>query len=211
MHQKAMSKMNLSLFITQINQVLQNAPLSSCLEEVCELLRMHTGLGVSICDKNGILIELLKKEGTTGTSQLVLPIFNDWTMTMLGDVNSEENTLAINIAISICTILLRQMEGQHIYEQNRKRESVRNLINTLTFSELEAAVHICGDISATGKVEGLLVAGHIADKLGFTRSIVTGALKKLEGASLIETRSLGMKGTFIKVKELVLLEELKKL
>jgi transcriptional pleiotropic repressor len=59
--------------------------------------------------------------------------------------------------------------------------------------------------------EGRLVAGHIADKLGFTRSVVVTALRKLEGAGVIDTRSLGMKGTYIKIKDTLLMEELSKL
>jgi len=201
--------MNIPLFVSQLNEVLQSTPLSDCLEGVCELLRVHTGLGVSITDKNGVLVELLAPEGDG--EETTKPIYGGWVIKLNGDASGEENILAIGIAISVCTILLRQMELGHAQDQNKRREAVRNLINTLTFSELEAAVHICADIGEAEKLERLLVAGHIADKLGFTRSIVTAALKKLEGASLIETRSLGMKGTFIKIKEPALLEELRKL
>ena len=47
--------------------------------------------------------------------------------------------------------------------------------------------------------EGLLVASKIADRVGITRSVIVNALRKLESAGVIESRSLGMKGTFIKV------------
>ena len=87
-------------------------------------------------------------------------------------------------------------------------ESVRAVINTLTFSELEAATHA---IKAVNEGDGFLIAGHVADKLGFARSVVTGALRKLEGAGLVETRSLGMKGTYICVKDSLLTDELGKL
>ena len=50
----------------------------------------------------------------------------------------------------------------------------------------------------------------IADKVGLTRSVIVNALRKFESADLIETRSLGMKGTFIKIKNEYLLEELNK-
>ena len=129
-----------------------------------------------------------------------------------GDAFSNEENLALGIAISVCAVLLRQNDAQFAADKQRRREGVRNLINTLSFSELEAAVEILKELEqGSGKTEGLLVAGHIADRLGFTRSVVTAALKKLEGASLIETRSLGMKGTYIKVKDLLLVEELGKL
>ena len=41
----------------------------------------------------------------------------------------------------------------------------------------------------------------MADRVGITRSVIVNALRKLESAGVIESRSLGMKGTFIKVKK----------
>jgi transcriptional pleiotropic repressor len=47
--------------------------------------------------------------------------------------------------------------------------------------------------------KGLLVASRIADRAGITRSVIVNALRKLESAGVIESRSLGMKGTHIKI------------
>ena len=47
--------------------------------------------------------------------------------------------------------------------------------------------------------EGRLTASIIADRIGITRSVIVNALRKLESAGIIESRSLGMKGTYIKV------------
>ena len=57
-----------------------------------------------------------------------------------------------------------------------------------------------------GGDEGLLVASRIADKLGITRSVIVNALSKLESAGVIESRSLGMKGTFIRILNPYLLD-----
>jgi transcriptional pleiotropic repressor len=51
----------------------------------------------------------------------------------------------------------------------------------------------------------------VADRVGITRSVIVNALRKFESAGVIESRSLGMKGTYIKVLNLKLLDELKKL
>jgi len=59
-------------------------------------------------------------------------------------------------------------------------------------------------------VEGLLVASKIADQLGITRSVIVNALRKFESAGVIESRSLGMKGTYIKVLNPFLLDYLAK-
>ncbi|MGV3096586.1 GTP-sensing pleiotropic transcriptional regulator CodY, partial [Staphylococcus borealis] len=40
--------------------------------------------------------------------------------------------------------------------------------------------------------------------------VIVNALRKLESAGVIESRSLGMKGTFIKVKKEKFLEELER-
>ena len=42
------------------------------------------------------------------------------------------------------------------------------------------------------------------------KSVIVNALRKFESAGLIETKSLGMKGTYIRVKNEFLLDELKK-
>ena len=59
--------------------------------------------------------------------------------------------------------------------------------------------------------EGLLVASKIADRVGITRSVIVNALRKLESAGVIESRSLGMKGTYIKVLNDKFLAELAQL
>mgnify|MGYP000019751730 CR=1 FL=1 len=56
--------------------------------------------------------------------------------------------------------------------------------------------------------EGLLVASKIADKSGITRSVIVNALRKLESAGVIESRSLGMKGTRIKITNEFLRDEM---
>ena len=58
--------------------------------------------------------------------------------------------------------------------------------------------------------EALLVASKIADRVGITRSVIVNALRKFESAGVIETKSLGMKGTYIRVLNDNLLEELEK-
>ena len=48
----------------------------------------------------------------------------------------------------------------------------------------------------------------LADRVGVTRSVIVNALRKLESAGIIESRSLGMKGTYIRVLSALFLEEL---
>jgi transcriptional pleiotropic repressor len=55
--------------------------------------------------------------------------------------------------------------------------------------------------------EGFLVASKIADEAQITRSVIVNALRKLESAGVIQSRSLGMKGTYIKILNEQLKEE----
>ncbi len=93
-------------------------------------------------------------------------------------------------------------------EENRKVQIVKSAISTLSFSELEAIQHIFDELEGT---EGILVASKIADRVGITRSVIVNALRKFESAGVIESRSSGMKGTYIKVLNDVVFDELKKL
>ncbi len=92
-------------------------------------------------------------------------------------------------------------------EENRKVQIVRSAINTLSYSELEAVIHIFDELDGT---EGILVASKIADRVGITRSVIVNALRKFESAGVIESRSSGMKGTYIKVLNDVVFDELDK-
>ncbi len=93
-------------------------------------------------------------------------------------------------------------------EENRKVQIVRSAISTLSFSELEAISHIFEELEGN---EGILVASKIADRVGITRSVIVNALRKFESAGVIESRSSGMKGTYIKVLNDVVFDELKKI
>lgn len=93
-------------------------------------------------------------------------------------------------------------------EELRKVNIVKSAIHTLSFSELEAIQHIFDELDGN---EGILVASKIADRVGITRSVIVNALRKFESAGVIESRSSGMKGTYIKVVNDVVFNELKKL
>lgn len=93
-------------------------------------------------------------------------------------------------------------------EEARKTSVVKSAIGTLSFSEQEAIKHIFSELQ--GK-EGILVASKIADRVGITRSVIVNALRKFESAGVIESRSLGMKGTYIKVLNDILLDEVEKI
>lgn len=93
-------------------------------------------------------------------------------------------------------------------EEERKLAIVQSAISTLSFTELEAILHIFEELEG---MEGILVASRIADQVGITRSVIVNALRKFESAGVIESRSSGMKGTYIKVVNDVVFDELDKI
>lgn len=87
----------------------------------------------------------------------------------------------------------------------RNRLSVQMAMRALSYSELESMKHIIAELKGP---EGVAIASRVADRVGVTRSVIVNALRKLESAGLIESRSLGMKGTYIKILSPLLLEYL---
>ncbi len=91
--------------------------------------------------------------------------------------------------------------------EQRSRESlvVQMALRALSYSEVESVKHIFREL---GSAEGVVVASKVADRAGVTRSVIVNALRKLESAGIIESRSLGMKGTYIKVLSPLFLEQI---
>ncbi len=90
-------------------------------------------------------------------------------------------------------------------EESRKIQVVKSAFSTLSYSEADAITHIFEELDGT---EGILVASRIADRVGITRSVIVNALRKFESAGVIESRSSGMKGTYIKVLNDAVFDEL---
>ena len=103
--------------------------------------------------------------------------------------------------------MLRSVNEENA-EETRKEHIVQSAISTLSFSELEAIIHIFDELDG---MEGILVASKIADRVGITRSVIVNALRKFESAGVIESRSSGMKGTYIKVVNDYVFTELEKI
>lgn len=130
---------------------------------------------------------------------------------MLGKYNEEftdEDLVLAEYGATVVGLEILKSKHDEIEEEARKKAVVQMAIGTLSYSELEAIEHIFKELEGN---EGLLIASKIADKVGITRSVIVNALRKFESAGVIESRSLGMKGTHIKILNDKLLDELKKI
>lgn len=124
-----------------------------------------------------------------------------------GEEFQDEDLVLGEYGASVVGMEILRSRSDKIEKQARKKAAVQIAIDTLSYSELEAIEHIFEELDGE---EGLLVASKVADRVGITRSVIVNALRKFESAGVIESRSLGMKGTYIKVLNDFLLEELEK-
>lgn len=124
-----------------------------------------------------------------------------------GEFGDEELVLS-ELGATVVGMEILRSHAAEMEEEARKKAAVQVALGTLSYSELEAVQHIFDELDGN---EGLLVASKIADRVGITRSVIVNALRKFESAGVIESRSLGMKGTHIKVLNDRLVEELRKL
>lgn len=121
---------------------------------------------------------------------------------------ADDDLILAEYGATVVGMEILQGKAEEIELEARSKAVVQMAISSLSFSELEAIEHIFDELN--GK-EGLLVASKVADRVGITRSVIVNALRKLESAGVIESRSLGMKGTYIKVLNERFLDELEKL
>ncbi|TMV52024.1 GTP-sensing pleiotropic transcriptional regulator CodY [Paenibacillus mesophilus] len=117
-------------------------------------------------------------------------------LTRSGDAFIDDDLIMAEYGTTIIGMEILREHAEEIELDARSKAVVQVAVNSLSYSEMEAVDHIIEELK---EKEGLLVASKIADRVGITRSVIVNALRKLESAGVIETRSLGMKGTYIKI------------
>ena len=121
---------------------------------------------------------------------------------------TEEDLVLGEYGATIVGMEIQRRKSLEREEEEREIAMVQMAIGTLSYSEIEAVQQIFAELDGD---EGLLVASKIADRSGITRSVIVNALRKLESAGVVESRSLGMKGTRIKITNSKFKEELNKM
>ncbi|BCJ87203.1 GTP-sensing pleiotropic transcriptional regulator CodY [Effusibacillus dendaii] len=121
---------------------------------------------------------------------------------------TNDDLILCEYGATVVGIEIIHAQQEEMQVNTRNRTVVAMALESLSFSEQEAIHHIFQELEGS---EGLLVASKVADRVGITRSVIVNAIRKLESAGVIESRSLGMKGTYIKVLNPLFLEQLEKL
>lgn len=91
--------------------------------------------------------------------------------------------------------MMRSVQEESDKEQHKK-SNFSCALTALTSLEQEAVSCVFHEL---GGEEGMLVTSKLAKQIGITRTVIVNALRKLESAGLIRTKSSGVKGTHIKV------------
>ncbi|MCL4516733.1 MAG: GTP-sensing pleiotropic transcriptional regulator CodY [Firmicutes bacterium] len=130
------------------------------------------------------------------------------TLLLLGAAEASVDDLVIaEYASTLMGMAIFNAKDRKRGEEAREKAMAQMAISSLSYSELVA---LNGVFSQLGGKEGFLVASRVADESRITRSVIVNALRKLESANLIRSRSLGMKGTYIKILNDYILPELDK-
>jgi transcriptional pleiotropic repressor len=107
-----------------------------------------------------------------------------------------EDLILAEIGATVIGMKIVRQRTEQIESEVRDKTFAKIALSSLSYSEQIAIEKIMEQLDAK---EGLLVASQLADQAGLTRSVIVNALRKLASAGVLESRSLGMKGTYIKV------------
>lgn len=124
------------------------------------------------------------------------------------DAYSIEDIILTEYGATVVGLEMVRSVSEESAEEDRRAQGVQAALSTLSASETDAVLHIFDELSG---LEGILVASRIADREGITRSVIVNALRKLESAGVIVSKSSGMKGTYIKVTNELIYDEIDQL
>lgn len=108
-----------------------------------------------------------------------------------------EDLILAEYSATIVALEVVHARQQRKEEESRGRALAHLAVESLSFSELQAAKYLMEAVAASS--DGIVVSSQIADDHGVTRSVIVNSIRKLESAGTIESRSLGMKGTHLRI------------
>lgn len=109
----------------------------------------------------------------------------------------DEDLVLAEYSATIVALEIVHARQQRKEEEARQRALAHLAVESLSFSELQAAKYLMDAVGESS--DGIVVSSQIADDHGVTRSVIVNSIRKLESAGTIESRSLGMKGTHLRI------------
>ncbi|UFJ41585.1 GTP-sensing pleiotropic transcriptional regulator CodY [Brevibacillus humidisoli] len=171
-------------------------------------------------DYNNLLLEVEQSLANQGTDSRYCMLSREWssllpeanttivpinaggsrlgTLVLLraADPFETDDLILAEIGATVVGMKIVRHRAEQIEMEVRDKTFAKIALASLSYSEQIAIEKIMEQLDAK---EGLLVASQLADQAGLTRSVIVNALRKLASAGVLESRSLGMKGTYIKV------------
>ncbi len=120
---------------------------------------------------------------------------------------SDEDLVLSEYSATIVAMELMRLSNIALMEKEQQDSNLKLTISTLSYTEMQAVKAVFQSFEQ-GKYEGTVVVSKIAAQTGITHSVIVNALRKLESGRVIQTRSLGMKGTYIKLLNDELIENM---
>ena len=112
------------------------------------------------------------------------------------DSFSIEDIILIEYSTTVVGLEMMRAVQEEADQEEHKKKNFSSALTALTPLEQKAVSYV---IHTLGGKTGTLVTSKLAAEIGITRTVIVNALRKLESAGLIKTRSSGMKGTRIEI------------
>ena len=149
----------------------------------------------------------VKLKGLDKYNSAVLPINDDLLVMYKDGEYSDSDIDQATVYASAAAIVNKQNAFKQNEAEQQELKIAHDVLDSLSFTEIDVISEV---LDCLQNDEGLVIASKIADKNGYARSVTVNALRKLESAGVIKTRSLGVKGTYIYVLNKKLCMEIKK-
>ncbi len=139
---------------------------------------------------------------TRGVTALITPIsisaerLGTLFLCRRGEAFSIDDIIICEYSTTVVGLEMMRSASEEFSAEQSKKENVTSAMTALTPLEQKAVSCVIHDLE---RKSGVLVTSKIASKIGITRTVIVNALRKLESAGLIRTKSAGMKGTHIEV------------
>lgn len=124
-----------------------------------------------------------------------------------GEFSDEELALAECVATIVGMEMIRSKDEEDRTKVQR-RMAVNAALRKLSLSEQQGLRAIIKELNGR---RGILIVGSIAEKTGLSKTTIVSVLRMLESAGLVETHSLGHKGTYVRILDEELIHEVEKL
>lgn len=107
-----------------------------------------------------------------------------------------EDIILTEYSTTVVGLEMMRSVTEELDHENHRKKVVDSVMSILSPLERKAVGSVVMQISSG---EGTIVTSRLAKEVGITRTVIVNALKKMESAGLMETKSYGVKGTHIKI------------